>query len=58
MASLAMELDRLLGETLSRDVRFIDDDIDCTCAAWNAGMPEHRHGCTERSLAAQSCTTA
>ena len=54
MASLAMELDRLLGETLSRDVRFIDDDIDCTCAAWNAGMPEHRHGCTERSLAAQT----
>lgn len=31
IATLAMELDLLLGATLSRDARFIDADIDCTC---------------------------
>lgn len=30
MASLAKELERLLGTTFSREPRFIDADIDCT----------------------------
>ena len=58
MASLAMELDRLLGETLSRDVRFMDCDIDCTCAARKPRSPEHCHERTDRSLATQSCAAA
>jgi hypothetical protein len=39
MASL-MELDRLLGVTLSRDVRFMDVDIACTCVAARQMCPE------------------
>lgn len=31
MASLAKELERLLGTTFSREARFIDADMDCTC---------------------------
>jgi hypothetical protein len=58
MASLAMELDRLLGETLSREVRFMDDDIDCTCAARKPRSPEHCHERINRSLATQSCAAA
>lgn len=51
MASLAMELDRLLGETLSREVRFMDDDIDCTCGTRKPRRRERRDGCTQRSPA-------
>ena len=58
MASLAMELDRLLGETLSREVRFIDDDIDCTCGTRKPKRRKRRHGHIERSLATQSCVAA